>query len=160
MSLQLRSGHASRPSARDRRRHVRKCLPGPSAVTIRVLKSDLEIAPVYHRLPERIRAHALICFLALVLYRVMRMRLKAHGSSASPKTALELLRRIRKYRATIGEHTYAGISKTTQEQLDLFAALGLVGRAPDKSVTYAFNCGPAGSVESMTCTVGVCNLVS
>lgn len=34
---------------------------------------DLEIAPVYHRLRERIRAHALICFLALVLYRVMRM---------------------------------------------------------------------------------------
>ena len=37
----------------------------------RVLKSDLEIAPVFHRLPDRIRAHALICFLALVMYRVM-----------------------------------------------------------------------------------------
>ena len=42
----------------------------------RVLKSDIEIAPVHHRLPDRIRAHALICFLALVLYRVMRMRQK------------------------------------------------------------------------------------
>ena len=42
----------------------------------RVLKSDIEIAPVHHRLPDRIRAHALICFLALVLYRAMRMRLK------------------------------------------------------------------------------------
>ena len=31
----------------------------------RVLKSDIEIAPVFHRLPERIKAHALICFLAL-----------------------------------------------------------------------------------------------
>jgi transposase len=30
----------------------------------RVLKSDIEIAPVHHRLPDRIRAHALICFLA------------------------------------------------------------------------------------------------
>jgi hypothetical protein len=28
----------------------------------RVLKSDIEIAPVHHRLPDRIRAHALICF--------------------------------------------------------------------------------------------------
>ena len=91
----------------------------------RVLKSDLEIAPVYHRLPDRIRAHALICFLALVLYRIMRMRLKAHGSTASPKTALELLRRIQQHRATIGEHTYTGISKTTPAQLDLFAALDL-----------------------------------
>jgi len=34
----------------------------------RVLKSYIEIAPVHHRLPDRIRAHALICFLALVLY--------------------------------------------------------------------------------------------
>lgn len=91
----------------------------------RVLKSDLEIAPVYHRLPDRIRAHALICFLALVLYRVMRMRLKAHGSPVSPKTALERLRRIQQHRATIGGHTYTGITKTTQEQLDLFAALNI-----------------------------------
>ena len=52
---------------------------------LRVLKSDIEIAPVHHRLPDRIRAHALICFLALVLHRVMRMRLKARGHSASPR---------------------------------------------------------------------------
>jgi transposase len=91
----------------------------------RVLKSDLEIAPVFHRLPDRIRAHALICFLALVLYRVMRMRLKASGSERSPKTALEILRRIQQHRVTIGQHAYTGTSKTTSEQLDLFAALKL-----------------------------------
>ena len=59
----------------------------------RVLKSDIEIAPVHHSLPDRIRAHALICFLALVLYRVMRMRLEAEEHSASPRTALNLLSR-------------------------------------------------------------------
>jgi transposase len=89
----------------------------------RVLKSDLEIAPVYHRLPDRIRAHALICFIALVLYRVMRMRLKEHGSKASPKTALELLRRIQQHKATVGTKEFTGISKTTREQLDIFSAL-------------------------------------
>jgi transposase len=91
----------------------------------RVLKSDIEIAPVHHRLPDRIRAHALICFLALVLYRVMRMRLKAKGHGASPRTALDLLARIQKHTAHIGERTFKGISKTTQEQLDLFDALNL-----------------------------------
>ena len=30
-------------------------------VWFRVLKSDIEIAPVHYRLPDRIRAHALIC---------------------------------------------------------------------------------------------------
>jgi len=89
----------------------------------RVLKSDLEIAPVFHRLPDRIRAHALICFMALVIYRVMRMRLKASGSKMSPKTALEILNRIQQHRANVGTQSYTGISKTTQEQLDLFVAL-------------------------------------
>jgi transposase len=91
----------------------------------RVLKSDLEIAPVFHRLPNRIRAHALICFLALVLYRVMRMRLKAHGSTHSPKTTLELLRRLQKHRVQLGEQRLTGIGKTSVEQLDLFEALGV-----------------------------------
>lgn len=89
----------------------------------RVLKSDLEIAPVFHRLPDRIRAHALICFMALVIYRIMRMRLKASGSKMSPKTALEILNRIQQHRANVGTQSYTGISKTTQEQLDLFVAL-------------------------------------
>jgi hypothetical protein len=41
----------------------------------KVLKSEIEIGPVYHRLPERIRAHASICFMALILHRVMRFQL-------------------------------------------------------------------------------------
>jgi len=91
----------------------------------RVLKSDIEIAPVHHRLPDRIRAHALICFLALVLYRVMRMRLKAKGHAASPRNALDLLARIQKHTAHIGARTFNGTSTTTPEQLNLFDALSL-----------------------------------
>jgi hypothetical protein len=91
----------------------------------RVLKSDIEIAPVHHRLPDRISAHAMICFLALVLYRVMRMRLKAKGQSASPRTALSLLARIQKHTAHAGKRSFHGLSKTTREQLDLFDALNL-----------------------------------
>jgi hypothetical protein len=90
-----------------------------------VLKSDIEIAPVHHRLPDRIRAHALICFLALVLYRVMRMRLKAKGHAASPRTALDLLARIPEAYRPYRRRTFNGTSKTTPEQLDLFDALSL-----------------------------------
>jgi hypothetical protein len=67
----------------------------------------------------------MICFLALVLYCVMRMRLKAKGHSASPRTALDLLARLHKRTAHIGERTFNGTSKTTPEQLDLFDALNL-----------------------------------
>lgn len=91
----------------------------------RVLKSDIEIAPVHHRLPDRIRAHAMICFLALVLHRVIRIRLKAKGHSASPRAALDLLARIQKHTAHAGNRTMHGISRTTPEQLDLFDAIDL-----------------------------------
>jgi len=37
----------------------------------RTLKHDLELRPMYHRLPERIRAHVLLCWLALLLIRVI-----------------------------------------------------------------------------------------
>jgi transposase len=91
----------------------------------RVLKSDIEIAPVHHRLPERIRAHALICFLALTLYRVMRMRLKAKGHAASPKTALEILAKLQRFTVYIGEKSFTGTTRTKPEQLDLFEALNV-----------------------------------
>lgn len=91
----------------------------------RVLKSDIEISPVHHRLPDRIRAHALICFLALVLWRVMRMRLRAKGHSASPRTALDLLARIQRHQARIGDRSVEGVSTATSEQLELFDTLNL-----------------------------------
>jgi hypothetical protein len=36
----------------------------------RTLKTTLELRPIYHRLEERIRAHVLLCWLALLLVRV------------------------------------------------------------------------------------------
>lgn len=89
----------------------------------RVLKSDIEIAPVHHRLPERIRAHALICFLALVIHRVMRSKLKAAGSEHSPTTALRLLQTIQRHRVKVGKDILHGINAPDPIQQQLFAAL-------------------------------------
>lgn len=92
----------------------------------RVLKSEIEIAPVYHRLPDRIRAHALICFLALVLYRVLRMRLKARHHRLSPTRALEIANRIQYHQVMLHRQQAAsGPSKLTPEQHDLFEAIDL-----------------------------------
>jgi transposase len=92
----------------------------------RVLKSDIEIAPVFHRLPERIRAHALICFLALVLNRVMRMQLRQANSAYSPERVLEIVRRIQFHQVTIaGQGAARGVSELTAEQIELFNSLRL-----------------------------------
>lgn len=91
----------------------------------RVLKSDIEIAPVFHRLPERIRAHALICFLALVLHRVMRMRLRASGSKLSPNAALKALRLVQKLELTIRSQPATRTSRIDATQRSLFTDLQL-----------------------------------
>ena len=90
----------------------------------RVLKSEIEIAPVFHRLPERIKAHASICFMALILYRVMRQRLKLAGSPLSPEAALASLRRIQRHSVSIDNGApVSGISSINQDQAATMAAL-------------------------------------
>jgi transposase len=97
----------------------------------RVLKSDIEIGPVYHRLPQRIRSHALVCFMALILYRVMRMRLSAADRSESPATLLEQLKRIHQQTVqTTDGKTLTGLTEMTPAQKSLFAALQLTPPTP------------------------------
>jgi len=92
----------------------------------RVLKSEIEIAPVFHRLPNRIHAHAMICFLALILYRVLRLRLKDRNSPHSPERALEIARRIQHHQVTLHQRQSAsGITKLSPEQQELFDTIGL-----------------------------------
>lgn len=102
----------------------------------KVLKSEIEIAPVFHRLPERIRAHASICFMALILYRVMRQRLKAAGHPASPETALAQLRRIQRQSVSINQGApISGISTISQDQGALLAAMNLRKPVSDAHLT-------------------------
>ncbi|MEO6854405.1 MAG: IS1634 family transposase, partial [Rhodoferax sp.] len=92
----------------------------------RVLKSEIEIGPIFHRLPQRIRAHAAICFTALILYRVMRSRLHAKDTQLSPEWALDKLRRIQHQRITLN-HTQpvTGLSTITNEHAAILAALNV-----------------------------------
>ena len=90
----------------------------------KVLKSELEIGPVYHRLPERIRAHASICFMALILHRVMRMRLREGKTGLTPERALQSLKRIQHHRVSInGAPPLSGVSSMTAEHSDTLKAL-------------------------------------
>ena len=93
----------------------------------RVLKSEIEIGPVFHRLPERIKAHASICFIALILYRVMRQRLKTADSDLSPERASEQLQRLQQHQIRINPPAKPinGISRLSETQNRVFAALNL-----------------------------------
>jgi transposase len=90
----------------------------------KVLKSELEIGPVYHRLPERIRAHACICFMALIVHRIMRQRLKEGQAGVSPERALQTLKRIQHHRVSInGSDPMSGVGTISPEDAKVFKAL-------------------------------------
>ena len=90
----------------------------------RVLKSEIEIGPIYHRLPNRIHAHAAICFMALILYRVMRARLRDSDTKISPERALAKLRRIQHQKVKVNDlEPIAALSNMTQEHTDILQAL-------------------------------------
>ena len=90
----------------------------------RSLKSEIEIGPISHHLPGRIRAHAWICFMALVLYRVTRTRLRAGETALSSERALANLRRIQHHRVILnGVQFVTGISSVSKEQNAILSAL-------------------------------------
>jgi transposase len=53
----------------------------------RDLKTVLELRPVLHRLEHRIRAHVLLCWLALLLIRVAERRARQIWNRIAPNSA-------------------------------------------------------------------------
>jgi transposase len=65
--------------------------------SFRIMKSTLELRPVYHSSPERIKGHFVVCFLAFLMERKMELLLKSEHDegneecSASPMKIQEAL---------------------------------------------------------------------
>jgi hypothetical protein len=88
--------------------------------SFRDLKGTLLLRPVFHRKDDRIRAHVLICFLALVLVRLAETR-----TGETWRTIRAELGQIRQghFRSNDGEFTQT--SELTLRQRDLHASLGV-----------------------------------
>jgi hypothetical protein len=88
--------------------------------SFRDLKGTLLLRPVFHRKDERIRAHVLICFLALVIIRVAETR-----TNRTWRTIRAELGTIRQghFRSRDGEFTQT--SELTQHQRELHAAIAI-----------------------------------
>ena len=100
----------------------------------RVLKSDIEIVDRCITVCHSVFAHihrTLICFMALIMFRMMRMRLKAAKRTESPTTLLETLKRIHQQTVeTSDDKKLTGLSEITPSQKSLFAALELTPPIP------------------------------
>jgi transposase len=92
----------------------------------RIMKNRLDIGPVYHRLPDRIRAHTFICFLALVIQRALRHRLHRSTIDISPEEMLYRLRAVQRHSVRLATGKQLdGLSAMTPEQRLMFDAAGV-----------------------------------
>ncbi|MGW3353780.1 IS1634 family transposase, partial [Nonomuraea rubra] len=84
----------------------------------RDMKQIIDLRPVYHRLEERIRAHVILCWLALLLIRIVETR-----TGSTWQTCRRELDRLHvgTFTGTIG--LFRQITTLTKTQIDLLAKL-------------------------------------
>jgi transposase len=60
----------------------------------RVLKTNFKARPVYHRDRKRIIAHFMVCYTALLIYRLLETKLEQYGAHFTTENILETLRNM------------------------------------------------------------------
>ncbi len=63
--------------------------------SFRITKSDLGLRPVFHQKEDRTKAHILVCFLALVMWRTLEEWMRGCGLGNSPRKLLEEMAEVR-----------------------------------------------------------------
>ncbi|WP_443045979.1 IS1634 family transposase [Streptomyces sp. GQFP] len=86
----------------------------------RDMKQIIDLRPVYHRLEERIRAHVVLCWLALLLIRII----ETQADTTWPQARRELQRlHVGTFTGPTG--TFQQVTGLTKPQADLLAKLGI-----------------------------------
>jgi hypothetical protein len=106
--------------------------------SFRDLKGTLLLRPVFHRKDDRIRAHVLICFLALVLVRLAEIR-----TEETWRTVRAELGQIRQGHFQSADGDFTQTSELTHRQRDLHAALGVPEPPRFGRITPAATAQPA-----------------
>jgi len=86
----------------------------------RDIKQVIDLRPVYHRLEERIRAHVILCWLALLLVRIVETT-----TGATWRTLAAELNRLQVITFTGPDGTFRQRTELTKPQRDIYATLGL-----------------------------------
>ena len=102
----------------------------------RVIKSNLELRPVYHRTDLKVRAHVALCMLALLLERALETRLAAAGLDRTADASLRTLSTC--HLNVFDQHALLdssySVTRPTPQQRELLKALGLSDLARDREV--------------------------
>jgi len=100
--------------------------------SFRVMKSTLEVRPVFHWTERRIKGHFVICFLAFLLERTLEFKLRQAGDNASPEKIREALNSLNFAEVEIEGKAYFIKTKSTELSKKI---LRLIRIAPPGNIT-------------------------
>lgn len=94
--------------------------------TFRIAKSNLEIRPVYHFTPARIKSHFIICYMALALIRYVEFKLKQKGLHMPCDQLHLMLNKIRKIKVTdFNNESFELLENAPLELVPVYNALNI-----------------------------------
>ena len=96
----------------------------------RELKDLIEMRPIYHHRPKRVRAHIFVAALAFLLARALEKKLKAAGVPMSSAQALEALRTMHVVDIRVGAKIRRGVTAGNHQARQILAALAISDREP------------------------------
>lgn len=100
--------------------------------SFRIMKSTLEVRPVFHWTESRIKGHFVLCFLAFLLERTLEFQCHEAGLTASPEQIREALNSLNFVEVKVQGKTFLIKTKASKLAHDIWRLLRL---KPPKNVT-------------------------
>lgn len=101
----------------------------------RQLKKELKVGPIYHYTDDRIRAHVMICFLALILRRELASRLKKSFKDSSYGDCLDELKQVHVVEMKAKEEEIHLLTEVKAKAKKLFKSIKL--SIPDRVIYHS-----------------------
>lgn len=89
----------------------------------RIMKTELSARPIYHQKKDRITAHFLICYTALLIYRLLEKQLNDKGEHFTVEDVIETLRNMEV--ANVNDMFYASTYTCSRVSSNLESLTGL-----------------------------------
>jgi transposase len=100
--------------------------------SFRIMKSTLEVKPIFHWTELRIKGHFVICFLAFLLERNLEFRLKKSGEEASPEKIREAINSLNFAKVSLNGRKYFIKTKSSDLAKKILLILKI---KPPKNIT-------------------------
>lgn len=93
--------------------------------SFRVMKSSLEVRPVFHWTESRIKGHFVLCFLAFLMERTLEFKLHETGIPSSPEQIKEALNSLNLVEVTVQDKNFLIKTKALSLAHDIWRLLRL-----------------------------------